>query len=125
MTAPLGIRVTDEGVGRCSASIETAIYFCALEAIQNTIKHAGPGARVVVVLRRVAGCVAFTISDDGVGMDEGMPSGGIGLTSMEDRIGAVGGELEVASAPGQGTTVRGTVPDAASRSTPTILGAGA
>ena len=71
MTAPLAIRVTDEGIGRCSASVETAIYFCALEAIQNTIKHAGPGARVVLSCVASPGCVAFAISDDGVGMDEG------------------------------------------------------
>jgi len=124
MTAPLGIRVTDDGLGRCAASIETAIYFCTLEAIQNTIKHAGPGARVAVILRRRTGCIEFAISDDGRGMDEGAPTDGVGLVSMQDRIGAVGGELEIASAPGHGTTVRGTVPDPRSRSAPTTLGAG-
>jgi signal transduction histidine kinase len=125
MTAPLGIRVTDDGVGRCAASIETAIYFCALEAIQNTIKHAGHGARVTVVLRRAPGCVEFAITDDGRGIDHDTPSDGVGLVSMQDRIGAVGGELEIVSSAGHGTTVRGTVPDVLSRSTPTTLGVGA
>jgi signal transduction histidine kinase len=123
MTTPLGIRVTDEGLGRCPAAIEAAIYFCALEAIQNTIKHAGPGARVAVVLRRGSGTVEFAISDDGVGMDDGARSDGVGLVSMQDRIGAVGGDLEIASVPGRGTTVRGTVPEPVSRAT-TTLGAG-
>jgi len=123
MTAPLGIRIADDGLGRCPASIETAIYFCALEAIQNTIKHAGPGARVAVVLRRGAGCVEFAISDDGVGID-GSRADGVGLVSMQDRIGAVGGDLEIVSSPGRGTTVRGTVPEASSRSASTTLGAG-
>jgi signal transduction histidine kinase len=123
MTAPLGILVTDEGLGRCPAAIETAIYFCALEAIQNTIKHAGPGARVAVVLRRGSGSVEFAISDDGVGLDDGARSDGVGLVSMQDRIGAVGGDLEIASLPGRGTTVRGTVPDPVSRATTTV-GAG-
>ena len=116
MTAPLGINVADDGLGRCPASVETAIYFCALEAIQNTIKHAGPGARVSVVLRRRVGGVEFAVSDDGVGIAHGKHSDGAGLVSMEDRIGAVGGELEIDSTPGRGTTIRGTVPDGGGRS---------
>jgi signal transduction histidine kinase len=116
MTAPLGIHVADDDVGRCSASVETAIYFCALEAIQNTIKHAGPGARVTVLLRRRGGEVEFGISDDGVGMDSGLPGDGVGVVSMQDRIGAVGGDLEIVSSPGRGTTVRGIVPDVGPRS---------
>ena len=121
MTAPLGIQVTDDGLGRCPASIETAIYFCALEAIQNTIKHAGPGARVSVVLRRRDRSVEFAISDDGVGMPDGGPSDGVGLVSMQDRIGAAGGDLEILSSPGRGTTIRGTVPDGGGRIR-TVLG---
>ena len=120
MTAPLGIQVADDGLGRCPASIETAIYFCALEAIQNTIKHAGPGARVSVLLRRRVGTVEFAISDDGVGIRNGGPSDGVGLVSMEDRIGAVGGELEIDSTPGRGTTIRGTVPDGGGRGATTL-----
>jgi signal transduction histidine kinase len=125
MTAPLGIWVTDDGLGRCSASVETAIYFCALEAIQNTIKHAGPGARVTVVLGRRDGCIDFVVSDDGVGIPDISTTGGVGLVSMQDRIGAVGGELEIVSGPGRGTTVRGTVPDPASRSSSATVRAGA
>jgi signal transduction histidine kinase len=121
MTAPLGIQVTDDGLGRCPASIETAIYFCALEAIQNTIKHAGPGARVSVVLRRRDRNIEFAISDDGVGMPDGGPSDGVGLVSMQDRIGAAGGDLEILSSPGRGTTIRGTVPDGGGRMR-TVLG---
>jgi signal transduction histidine kinase len=124
MTAPLGIRVTDDGLGRCSASVETAIYFCALEAIQNTIKHAGPGARVTVALRRRDAAIAFEVSDDGVGMN-GVLADGVGLVSMQDRIGAVGGELEIVSSRGRGTTIRGSVPDHGPRTAPTVLGAGA
>jgi signal transduction histidine kinase len=124
LTAPLAIRVTDEGLGRCPASVEAAVYFCALEAIQNTIKHAGPGVRVAVALRRGAGRVEFAISDDGVGIDDGARADGVGLVSMQDRIGAVGGDLEIVSSPGRGTTVRGTVPEAASRSTAMTHGVG-
>ena len=44
-TSPRPIRVVDEGVGRCSETVEAAIYFCSLEAIQNAIKHAGDDAQ--------------------------------------------------------------------------------
>ena len=54
------IRVADEGIGRCPAPIETAIYFCSLEAIQNAMKHAGSHARVIVTLGRDDGGVHFT-----------------------------------------------------------------
>jgi signal transduction histidine kinase len=108
--APIPIRVTDAGIGRCSATVEAAIYFCSLEAVQNTIKHGGPQAHVTVTLGRDREAVHFAIADDGVGMDVTARGNGVGFVSMRDRIGAVGGDLVVLSSPGQGTTVRGTVP---------------
>ena len=118
MRGPIAIRVTDEGIGRCPAPIETAIYFCSLEAIQNAIKHAGSHARVSVTLGRDQGGVHFTVADDGLGMDTRGGSDGVGLMGMRDRIGAVGGELEIISSPGRGTTVRAMVPDVDSESAP-------
>jgi signal transduction histidine kinase len=109
MTAPsLAMKVDDEGIGRCSPTVEAAIYFCATEAVQNATKHAGARARVTITLGRDEQRVHFVVADDGVGMEN--PSAGDGLTSMRDRIAAVGGELEITSAPGHGTTIRGSVP---------------
>jgi signal transduction histidine kinase len=109
MTAPsLAMKVDDEGIGRCSPTVEAAIYFCATEAVQNATKHAGTRARVTITLGRDEQRVHFVVADDGVGMEN--PSAGDGLTSMRDRIAAVGGELEITSAPGHGTTIRGSVP---------------
>jgi signal transduction histidine kinase len=108
--APSSTRVVDDGIGRCSAATEAAIYFCSLEAIQNAVKHAGGDAHVTVTLGRDGRGVHFSIADDGVGIDT-RAGDGVGLVSMRDRIGGVGGELEIISAPGLGTTVRGTVPD--------------
>lgn len=104
------IRVTDEGIGRASAAIEAAIYFCAREAIQNATKHAGAGARVDVRLRRRRGVIEVIISDDGVGMPDDV-SDGVGIVGMRDRIGAVGGGLEIMSHRGLGTYIHAMIPD--------------
>src|SRR3954452_5605502 len=50
VNAPIRIEVADEGIGRCPRPIESTIYFCSLEAIQNAIKHAGSDVRVAVTL---------------------------------------------------------------------------
>jgi len=110
--APLRVEVSDHWIGRCSPTIEAALYFCALEAIQNAAKHAGSEARVIVDLDRDGDRVDLSVADDGVGFDGGGGSDGIGLVTMRDRIGAVGGELEVVSEPGAGVTVHVTVPRA-------------
>jgi signal transduction histidine kinase len=112
MSASVRVDVVDAGVGRCSPAVETAVYFCALEAIQNATKHAGAGARVTVTLNRRADDVEFSVVDDGAGFVPGRRTDGIGLTSMRDRIGAVGGTVEVTSAPGRGTSVTGRAPQA-------------
>lgn len=112
LRAPVLTGVIDEGIGRCSPPVEAAVYFCVSEAVQNAIKHAGGGATITVVLRRgPSGDIQFEVSDDGVGMTKPVQAGGIGLMSMRDRIGAVGGELEISSAVGGGASVRGAVPD--------------
>jgi len=110
--APIPVRVTDHWVGRCSPTIEAALYFCALEAIQNAAKHAGDGARVMVDLDRNGDRVDLSIEDDGPGFQPVGVSGGMGFVTMRDRIGAVGGELEIISQPGGGVTVHVTIADA-------------
>jgi signal transduction histidine kinase len=109
---PLGIEVVDAGVGRCTPEVEAAVYFCSIEAVQNAVKHAGPDARVIVRFARSNGSIRFSIEDDGPGFDTTAASDGMGLTNMRDRVGAAGGEIEIVSSPGEGTRVRGTVPDA-------------
>lgn len=115
MRAPIAISVSDEGIGRCSPPVEAAIYFCSVEAVQNAIKHAGSNAQVGVIIGRDRDQVHFAISDDGVGIDHSERGEGDGLIGMRDRVGAVGGELEIISSPGRGTTLRGTIPEAVTR----------
>ena len=110
--APIPVEVTDHWIGRCSPPIEAALYFCALEAIQNAAKHAGAGARVTVGLDREGDRVDLSIVDDGVGFQPAGMSEGMGLVTMRDRIGAVGGELEMISEPGAGVTVQVSIAEA-------------
>jgi signal transduction histidine kinase len=110
LTAVLPVSVVDSGAGRCPPDVELAVYYCALEAIQNAGKHAGADARVVVTLGRRGDELVFSIADDGVGFEPAPRGEGIGLVTMHDRIRAVGGELHVTSEPKHGTTVHGVVP---------------
>jgi signal transduction histidine kinase len=109
-TASIPIEVADRGIGRLAEPVEEAVYFSAREAIQNATRHAGRGAKVVVTLERANGSLVFTVADDGVGFGDGERRDGMGITSMRDRVGAVGGRLEITSRPGRGTVVRGSIP---------------
>jgi signal transduction histidine kinase len=105
----LGVEVDAAGLGRFPADVEATVYFCALEALQNVAKYA-EAARTVVHLGRSNGELSFEVVDDGRGFDPALVANGSGLQGMADRLAAVGGSLEVRSAPGRGTTVAGRVP---------------
>jgi signal transduction histidine kinase len=107
---PLGcsVEVSPDGL-RYDAEVEAAVYFCCLEALQNAGKHAGPEARVRVTVDVDAGELRFAVVDDGAGF-EALRLAGHGFVNMRDRLGAMGGRLEVTSSPGAGTAVRGFLP---------------
>jgi signal transduction histidine kinase len=102
---------------RYPREIESAAYFCCLEAVQNVIKHA-TGATVAVIELSDNGVLRFQVRDDGAGFDERAVSAGIGFASMRDRLAAVGGELAIVSAPEKGTRVVGRIPLDASSAKP-------
>jgi signal transduction histidine kinase len=97
------------GVGRYPPDIESAVYYCCTEAIQNATKHGGRDVHVSVVLAEEDGHLTFRVVDDGPGFRAG-DAHGLGLLNMEDRLGALGGRLTITTAPGRGTTVSGSVP---------------
>jgi signal transduction histidine kinase len=96
-------------VGRYAPEIEAAVYFCTLEALQNVAKYAN-ASRATVSVERVDGHIAFEITDDGSGFDVDGARHGSGLQGMSDRVEALGGQLDVRSTPGRGTTIAGRVP---------------
>jgi signal transduction histidine kinase len=110
LRCPLACSVEVDLPGRYPEEVETAAYFCCLEAIQNAGKHAGAGATVTVTVGRDASTLWFAVRDDGLGFDPAVATGHGGFVNMQDRLGAIGGQLSVESAPGQGTTVRGSIP---------------
>ncbi len=109
--APLPVIVDADGVGRYPADIETAVYFCCAEAVQNAARHA-PESTVRIRLRGSAGEISFAVEDDGPGFDRSGAGGGggAGLQHMADRLAALGGSLQVDAYPGSGTTVTGRIP---------------
>jgi signal transduction histidine kinase len=109
LRAPVAAEVHSDGVGRYAPEVESAVYFCCLEALQNAAKHARDATRVTISLEQGDG-LRFEVRDDGPGFDPGTAARGAGLTNMRDRIGALGGEVTVASEPGRGVVVRGSVP---------------
>jgi signal transduction histidine kinase len=108
--AAIGTTVECDGIGRYSSDVEAAVYFCCREALQNAAKHAGDEARARVKLSERDHVLSFEVLDDGLGFDPAATRASAGMQNMTDRIGALGGTLDIQSAPGQGTAILGTVP---------------
>lgn len=107
--ATLPVEVVAEGVGRYQREIESAVYFCCLEALQNVQKYA-EARGVTVKLMGSVGTLSFEVADNGKGFNVASTRRGAGLTNMADRIDALDGSLEVSSTSGVGTRVIGSVP---------------
>ena len=107
--ATLPVHVDADGVGRYSQETEAALYFCTLEALQNLQKYAHASS-ATVQLREDAAHLEVVIADDGQGFDLTTTKRGSGLMNMEDRLDAMGGNLQIESIVGVGTTLRATVP---------------
>jgi signal transduction histidine kinase len=103
------VTVEADGIGRYPQEAEAAIYFSCLEALQNVAKYAR-ASRATVRLEQRDGALGFEVSDDGRGFDPDAAEGGSGLQGIADRVSALGGQLEVRSALGAGTTITGRLP---------------
>jgi len=110
-TLPVDLRTRD--LTRYPPEVESSVYFCVLEALQNVEKHA-VGAQHIVVELDGSGPreVRFLVYDDGHGAGQEVFAAGAGITNMRDRVAALGGELRIASSAGIGTNIRGWVPTA-------------
>jgi len=104
------IVVDAEPIDRLPLPAEEALYRIGQEAIHNIVKHANASNATIRIVRD-AGHVRLTVTDDGTGFDpDEVPRGHLGLIGMRQRVELVGGELQVESRAGHGTSVEARLP---------------
>ena len=91
-----------------------ALYRIVQEAVGNAVRHAGVN-EATVTFESANGTVTATVRDEGCGFElsdtEGQPHDNwVGLAGMRERAALVGGTVVVQTSPGEGTTVRASVP---------------
>jgi PAS domain S-box-containing protein len=91
--------------------LSLSLFRVLQEAVRNATKHSGV-KRFEVRLWGSTGEINLTVSDLGAGFDQeaAMKSTGLGLTSMQERLRLVHGELSIKSQPKGGTTIHARVP---------------
>lgn len=106
----IGIRFTHEMLPTLPGELTLCVFRVVQEALQNALKHS-KAHNVSVHLSGERGVLTLSIVDDGVGFDvDGAAGRGLGLISMNERLDAVGGSLEIRSTPGVGTQLKIRVP---------------
>jgi signal transduction histidine kinase len=105
--SPIKVQIAEMPQRRLPHSVEIAAYFIISEALTNTAKYARANLAHVATVDREQR-VVVEISDDGVGGAQ--PTAGSGLSGLADRVGALGGHLDIESRPGDGTTIRAEIP---------------
>jgi signal transduction histidine kinase len=94
---------------RLLGEIEDAVYRLAQEALHNAVQH-GEAKRVTVEVVESNKELRICIHDDGRGFDPNAPTEGFGLLGMRERTELAGGQLDLSSTPGGGTTIVATIP---------------
>jgi signal transduction histidine kinase len=106
--AVLPVTVEAATLRRLPEAVETNAYFVVAEALTNTVKHA-KAAHATVTIEADDLSLSIEVRDDGIG-GAGVDGSGSGLAGLADRVGALGGRVDVESHPGRGTTVRAEIP---------------
>ena len=92
---------------RLPESVEVATYYVVAEAFTNAAKHA-QAAEVTVSVNVDTENLHLLVRDDGVGGADSVK--GTGLIGLKDRVESLGGQLEISSPAGSGTTLHATIP---------------
>ena len=103
------VNITIQNERRLALDVEQAIYRLIQEALANVSRHSS-AKRVDVSLVYNSDSLQATIADDGCGFDMNQKAKGMGFRSMRERIGGIRGNIQVQSAPGQGTRVIAQLP---------------
>ena len=94
---------------RHTSELETTLYRIVQEGLNNVIKHAD-AERVSISVIENGDRVELVVADDGKGITGGGANQRFGLRGIRERVELAGGELTIESAPGEGTTVRASLP---------------
>lgn len=108
----LGVQVVysvEDDLPPDSTEIERELYFVAIEALNNTLKHARAD-RVELSVRRENGFLRLCVTDNGCGFDPSHIPAGLGIDNMRRRMEDLSGQLSIDSVPNGGTRVMATVP---------------
>jgi len=100
----------DGDVAGLDPDIQLVVYRVAQESLGNAIRHSG-AERIDIRLSRANSVVELSVKDDGSGFTFDEANSGLGLGGMRERAILVGGDLQIESRPGHGTSIRLTVPD--------------
>jgi len=103
-----------QGERSLSLEVEQTLFRIVQEALSNVARHS-QAKRVEILLAYGADGISLTVDDDGQGFVVDGEHKGLGLRSMHERVGSLGGTLAVESAPGKGTRLSCTVPVDSSR----------
>jgi two-component system, NarL family, sensor histidine kinase UhpB len=101
--------------GDLAEAVTLTVYRVVQEALNNIAKHAAAG-KVIMRLERtptsapLPDVVTVTVADDGVGVDTTVPTQGLGLIGMRERVAALAGRLAVTSNPGRGFQLQARIP---------------
>ncbi len=108
----LRITIDDSTSTELDEGTQVALYFVCVEAIQNATKHCGPDSAIEITLAEDGDELLVSVADDGPGFDPSAHIDSRGLSNMADRVGALGGELQIDTELGSGTTVIARLPSA-------------
>lgn len=112
LSAPFVLETRDLGTRTVPVATAEAIYSAAVQAMMNSLQHAGTSAESITRRLVIAGHgeqgVAIDVVDDGAGFDQRrIPTERLGLrVSIKERVAQAGGVVTIDSAPGEGTAVR-------------------
>jgi len=110
------VDIQDDGQPKpMDRAVSATLFRAVRELLVNVSKHARVSKAVVAVSRNADDTMSLTVSDAGAGFDPGKvvtsaATGGFGLISLRERLGYLGGAMEVKSVPGEGTSVVVNVP---------------
>lgn len=90
--------------------LQPTLFRLIQESLNNVAKHADASQVWLSLAADEAGALRLTVRDDGAGFDPRQTEWGLGLEQMKSRVRRSGGQVSIAGAPGEGTTVGATLP---------------